>query len=222
MVEARTRPEPESVNVEALVNHFAGSPASLKQDVALQIEGSQAPLLDGPAMLRVTVDTALMDEGAAGTRPPVGTNATLEVKMNDAAVASYTIVGSGELSTTEPVLLKGTSATRLIELTLRPGVRRSQEVARVTLRYRSVRTGREIVLRPRSVLAGDLAKSWTAATRRHRLATLGALWGESLGAAQTSGEEVARKAEKLASEKPDDARARELAAAAKTSSGSGR
>jgi hypothetical protein len=221
MVESQTRPEPDSVNVEALVNHFAGAPASTRKDVELQMEGSQAPLPEGRAMLRVTVDTALMDDGATRTRPPVGTDATLEIDVNGAAVASYSVVGSGELSSTERVLLKGSSATRLIELTLKPGVRRSQEAARATLRYRSLRTGKNVVI-TELVRVGELSQQWTASSRRHRLATLGALWGESLGAAAPSGEEVARKAESLSSEEPDDVRARELAAAARTSSGSGR
>ena len=221
MVESQTRPEPDSVNVEALVNHFAGAPASIKRDVDVQIEGSQAPLPDGPAMLRVTVDTALMEDGATGTRPPVGTDATLRIDINDAAVTSYKVVGSGELWSAERLLLRGSSATRLIELTLKPGLRRSQEVARVTLRYRSLRTGKEVVI-PRTLTAGEVSRQWTSSSRRHRLATLGALWGKSLGAAEPSGEEVAKKAESLSSEEPDDARARELAVAARTSSGSGR
>ncbi|HVS33880.1 MAG TPA: hypothetical protein VMS98_20765 [Thermoanaerobaculia bacterium] len=217
MVESKTTPEPQSVNVEALVNHFAGAGLASRQDVALEVEASLAPIPDSPAMLRVTIDTASLPEEPAGSRPPAATDATLEIEIRDTAVAGYSIVGSGELKAGERILLKGASVTRLIELTVKPGLERSREVARVTLRYRSVRTGREVVL-SRSVLARDVAGPWTAATRRHRLATLGAMWGESLQGTASSGEEVARKAANLSSEEPEDARARELAAAATASS----
>jgi len=67
----------------------------------------------------------------------------------------------------------------------------------------------------------DLATSWQRASRRHRLASLGALWGESLKTT-TGGGDVARRAEELATQAPDDVRARELARAANASAAGGR
>jgi hypothetical protein len=85
-------------------------------------------------------------------------------------------------------------------------------VATLTLHYRSVEDGKRRTI-TQTVKAAELTRSWAAATRRHRLATLGAVWSESLndgGAAK----DVATRAERLATEAPEDERARELAALA--------
>jgi hypothetical protein len=214
MIESSERPDPASVDVEALVNHFAGV-RTTRDDVSLQIEASQPPLPGGAGLLRVTIDTAAAPAGG-GSLPPVATAATLDIDVKSDVVDRYTIVGSGKLSSTEPVLVKGTSMTRLVELTVSPDARPSQVVATIQLRYGSVRTGKAVTV-TKNVLARDVRRAWTAASRRHRLATLGAIWGESLtdtGRAL----DVARTAEKLSEEKPEDERARELAKAATASS----
>jgi hypothetical protein len=73
----------------------------------------------------------------------------------------------------------------------------------------------------KAVHGHDLAKSWQRASRRHRLASLGAVWGESLKGTN-KGKDVARRAEELATQAPDDVRARELARAASVSAAGGR
>jgi hypothetical protein len=53
-------------------------------------------------------------------------------------------------------------------------------------------------------------KTWISASHRHRLASLGAVWGETLKG-MAGANDVARRAEELASQAPEDAKARELA-----------
>ncbi|HJQ40205.1 MAG TPA: hypothetical protein VKB93_23930, partial [Thermoanaerobaculia bacterium] len=72
----------------------------------------------------------------------------------------------------------------------------------------------------RELHGSDFANPWTSASRRHRLASLGAVWGESLRDSR-GGTDVAKRAEELASQAPRDERARELADVAAASSGGG-
>ncbi len=213
LIDRGEAPEAQEVNIEALVNHFAGAGAT-RRDVRLEVEGSRSPLEPGSAILRYTIDTA--QSVGAGSRPPVATNARLEIELNAKAIADYRLAGGASVTATEPKLLKNLSATGLIELQLRPGVRPRERVATVKLRYRSVADGRERQLL-KTIDAHDLARNWTDASRRHRLATLGAVWGESLKGTVTA-DDVARRAEELAHEAPSDARARDLAKAATASS----
>jgi hypothetical protein len=67
----------------------------------------------------------------------------------------------------------------------------------------------------------DLAKSWSRSSRRHRLASLGAVWAESLKGTP-AGSEVVRRAEELATQDPGDVHARELARAVSASAAGGR
>ena len=214
MVETRQRPDQASVDVEALVNHFAGV-RTTRDDVSLQVEASQSPLPGGPGLLRVTMDTAPAPRGG-GSLPPVATEATLDIDVKSELIDRYTIVGSGKLSSTEPVLVKGSSMTRLVELTVSQEARPSQVVATVTLRYKSVKTGKIVAL-TKNILARDVRRAWTASSRRHRVATLGAVWGQSLTGTGLS-QDVATAAEKLSEEQPADERAKELAKAATASS----
>jgi len=92
-----------------------------------------------------------------------------------------------------------------------------QHVATVRLRYRSVTDGKPHTL-TRVVRGSDLAHDWARATRRHRLASLGAVWSESLKGAGAP-VDVAKRAEELATQEPEDARARELANAASATAG---
>ena len=107
--------------------------------------------------------------------------------------------------------------TGLYALDLRPTLTTSQIVATVRLHYRSIGDGRRHTA-VRVLRGADFTKPWPRASRRHRLATLGALWGETLRGTE-GGTDVALRAEELASQEPRDARARELAAAATASSG---
>jgi hypothetical protein len=214
IIESGKKPA-EKIDVEALVNHFAGT-APVGKPVRLQVEGSRLPIErnESLVMLRFTVDTAAADRRSAA---PVGTNAEIEVILNRNALLRHRVIGdTGELEATEGVLRRGLSVTGLVELHIKPGISPRQEIATVRLTYRSAADGRtknEVI----SVTARDLDKNWTAASRRHRLATLGAVWGESLRV-ETPAEDVAKAAEGLAEESPGDARARDLAAAATASS----
>jgi hypothetical protein len=89
----------------------------------------------------------------------------------------------------------------------------------VTLRYRPVGGGKQAVI-TREVRAHHLWRDWTAASRRHRTATLGAVWGDSLQVSAEEAAQLAATAKKLSNEKPDDERARDLATATEATSSS--
>ncbi|HEX6641448.1 MAG TPA: hypothetical protein VF215_10070, partial [Thermoanaerobaculia bacterium] len=120
----------------------------------------------------------------------------------------------------ESTLLQNLSVTGLYQLDLKPGLRDTQHVATVRLRYRSIVDGKPHVI-TREIHGRDLAHDWKRASRRHRLASLGAVWSESLKSEGTRSD-VARRAEELATQEPHDSRARELANAASATAGGGK
>lgn len=221
-IEKGSRPPASTVNVEALVNYFAGSPKSIRRDVQLEAEGSPAPVdVNGRrGIVRFTVDTRSGDVAGNASTPPVGTDARVEIVFNKHAVASYERIGDTDAISPEATLLANTSVTGLYAVDLKPGVTKRTRIATVTLRYKSVADGREIS-RFAVVDGADFSRTWTLASRRHRLASLGAVWGETLKGSG-GGPDVAVKAEELATQEPKDAKAKELAAAASASSGSER
>jgi hypothetical protein len=218
---------PQSVNVEALINYFAGPPdRHAPREVGLEVEASPAPVSAGPRVfiIRMTIDTARQDVPPNSSALPVATDARLEIDLDRDAVVSHRLAGSGdELSAAEPTLLKNSSVTGLYEVELRSNLPWRQPIATVRLHYRSVATGKERTI-TRIVHASDVARPWVEASRRHRLASLGAIWGETLknapGALReaTKATDVARRAEELANQEPRDAKARELAMLASASS----
>ncbi len=219
-LESGARPERSAVNVEALINYFAGGPSRpLRRGVRLEVEASPVPIqAEGDrAILRFTIDTPAIAIPEGGSIPPAVRDARIEIDIDRTAVADHRRIGDGDSIATEPVLLHNTSVTGLYELELRPRLRGSQRVATVRLRYRSLTDDRERVIE-RVVHGHDLAKNWTRASRRHRLASLGAVWGESLKDSARR-MEVARRAEELATQNPRDQRARELANAASATGG---
>ncbi len=211
---------PRSVNVEALINYFAGPPDHrAPHEVGLEVEASPAPVSAGPRafIIRMTIDTARQDLPPGAAALPVGTDARLEIDLDRDAVLSHRLKGSGdELSAAEPTLLKNASVTGLYEVELRSNLPWRQPIATVRLHYRSVATGKEKTI-TRIVHASDVARPWSEASRRHRLATLGAMWSETLKNAPGA-TDVARRAEELANQEPRDAKARELAMLATASS----
>ena len=213
-LESGGRPAASAVDVEALVNYFAGPPAKRpNRGLRLEVEASPAAVeAEGDhALLRFSIDTP------AGNAP-AASNVRLEIDINEQVVASYKRVGGSEQLPAEAVLPNGTSVTGLYALELRPPLTPRQLVAGVRLRYTINGDEKTLV---REVYGRDLTKSWQRASRRHRLASLGAVWGETLkGAAPAF--DVARRAEELATQDPNDARAKELAAAASVSAGGGR
>ncbi|HEX8154297.1 MAG TPA: von Willebrand factor type A domain-containing protein [Thermoanaerobaculia bacterium] len=219
-IENGERPAAGSVNVEALVNYFAGPAKKAPKDVRLEIEGSPAPVVMSGghnAILRFTIDTAQAEASPTSSIPPIATDAHIDIELDANAVASYRRVGA-ERSTlaSENTLLKNVSVTGLYELELQPRVQPRQLVARVRLRYRSIADGKQHEL-VRTLRVSDFAKSWMAASPRHRLASLGAVWGETLRNS-TAGTDVARKAEELATKQPRDEKAKELADVASATS----
>ena len=219
-IENGERPAAGSVNVEALVNYFAGPAKKAPKEVRLEIEGSPAPVVMSGghnAILRFTIDTAQVESSPTSSIPPIATDARVDIELDASAVASYHRVG-GERSTlaSENTLLRNVSVTGLYELQLQPRVQPRQRVATVRLRYRSIADGKqhEVV---RTLRVSDFAKSWMAASPRHRLASLGAVWGETLRNS-TAGTDVARKAEELATKQPRDEKAKELADVASATS----
>jgi hypothetical protein len=219
-LENGTRPKQESVNVEALVNFFAGTPEHPpRRGVRLEVEASPAPIeLEGDhAVLRFTIDTPLLETHAGESTPPVARDARVEVDFNGSVVSTYRRVGDADQVDPEAVLLYNVSVTALYDIELRSGLKSSQRIATVRLRYRSIADGREHTIE-RIVRGRDLAGNWARASRRHRLASLGAIWGESLQGTPQS-PDVARRAEELVSQNPKDPLARELAHAASASGG---
>jgi len=223
LLEDGKRPSASDVDVEALVNYFAAAAAQPpRRGVALEVEASPAAIeADGDhAVLRFTIDTAKSDGLRGGSIPPVAAEARIEVEFNDRVVARATRAGSRGTLDGEMTLLAGTSVTSIYALEMKPNLRSRQTVATIRLHYRAVPTGRTQTI-VRTIKAGDLSKSWSQATRRHRLASLGAVWGETLKGNE-GGDDVARRADELATQKPDDPLARALAAAANASASGGR
>ncbi len=219
-IETGNRPPAGSVNVDALVNYFAGPPARApRRGVALEVEASPAPIeAEGDqAILRFTVDTARAEVRPHASTPPAVVDARIEVEIDPKAVASFRRIGNNAPVASESTLLQNLSVTGLYQLELKPGLKESQHVATVRLRYRSIADGKMHVI-THEVHGSDLARDWSRASRRHRLASLGAVWSESLKNEATRSD-VARRAEELATQEPKDSRARELANAASATSG---
>ena len=216
------RPAANRVNVDALVNYFAGAPAKPpKHGVRLEVEASPAPVQTSGngGIVRFTVDTEAMPIAGGASTPPIAKDASLDVDIDGDAVASFHRIGESDDIAPESALLHNVSVTGLYALELKSGLRAMQRVATIRLRYTSVSDGRTHTIE-RVIHAGDFTRPWTAASRRHRLASLGAVWGESLKGTG-GGVDIARRAEELALQDRRDARAKELAAAANASSGAG-
>ncbi|HEY0372799.1 MAG TPA: von Willebrand factor type A domain-containing protein [Thermoanaerobaculia bacterium] len=207
------RPAPSAVNTEAIVNYFAGAPSRAPRGVRLEVEASPAviPTEGEHAVLRFTIDTP------AGSGV-VASDARIEVVINDAAVARVERIGDAEPLARESALPAGTSVTGLYAMEMKPGLRATQLVATVRLHYTVNGKTNTIT---KLIEGRDLAKSWGRSSRRHRLASLGAVWAESLKGTP-AGVDVAKRAQELATQEPDDVRARELARAASASAAGGR
>jgi len=71
---------PQSVNVAALINYFAGPPdRHAPREVGLEVEASPAPVSAGPRVfiIRMTIDTARQDVPPNSSALPVATDARL-------------------------------------------------------------------------------------------------------------------------------------------------
>lgn len=214
-LEKNQRPSASAVNLEAIVNYFAGAPPKPpRAGVKLEAEGSPSPVegIGQRGFLRFSVDTA-----ATASNLPAASNAKLEVDFNSKVVEQATPVGDARIAGPESALLNNLSVTGLYEVTLKATRRASDRVATVRLTYTNVLDGKKRTLE-RTVYARDFVRLWTRASRRHRLASLGAVWGQSLKVAAAPAPEVAKRAEELATQNPADARAQELATAATASS----
>ncbi|HEX8170864.1 MAG TPA: von Willebrand factor type A domain-containing protein [Thermoanaerobaculia bacterium] len=214
-IESGSRPAASAVNVEALVNYFAGAPTKpVRRGVRLEAEASPAPVAkDGVrGLLRFTIDTAAAHVAPGASVPPIAKDARLELDIDRDVVESSRRIGDDDALSTESTLLQNVSVTGLYEIALRPRLKPTQRVATVRLRFVSTADGKPHMIE-RTLYVSDFTRSWAAASRRHRLASLGALWGETLKG--TAGSiDVARRAEELATQNPKDERARELSQAA--------
>lgn len=216
-IESGSRVEASAINVEALVNYFAGSPKRVRRDVDLEAEGSPAPVgtTARRGYVRFTIDTRTEEIERNATVPPIATNARVDIEFNPRAVESFHRIGVDDDVAPEATLFANTSVTGLYGVVLKEEVRPSTRIATVTLRYKSIADGRDksrfVVVR-----GSDFARKWTRASQRHRLASLGAVWGESLKEGGSGGaSDVASKAEELATQAPHDSRARALATVTK-------
>jgi hypothetical protein len=211
-IEAGARPAASAVDVEALVNYFAG-PASRPPDHGLRLEVETSPQPTASegnrAVLRFTVDAARLDLPAGTPVTAVARDVHVAISIDSRAVPSFHRLGGSDAISDEPALLGGASATAIYELDLARYIAPNQLVARVRLTWISTEDGRSNSTEKR-ILGRDLVRTWKDASQRHRLATLGAVWGESLKS-NAGASEVARRAAELAAESPDDDRARQLA-----------
>ncbi len=212
-LEAGERPAASSVNVEALANYFAGPAPHSSREVKLEVEGSPAPLPNASdrLILRFTIDTATADVPVGASLPPIATNASLMIEFDSKSVASFRRLGGSSTFHTEKSLLKNTSVTAVYEIELKPHAWPQERVVTVRVKYRSAVDAKEHEI-AHMLKRRDMAPTWAAASRRHRLASLAAMWGESLKES-ASDDEIARRAEELSRQEPEDVRARELAAA---------
>lgn len=209
-IEEGKQPESDTIDVAALVNYFAGNAKHESHDVKLEAEGSPAPVASEPGrrLIRVTIDTQTADLAPGASLPPIATGAKIDVQFDNSAVVAYHLVGADNMQI-EPTLLKNTSVTALYDVMLSPRGAGWQRVASFRVTYTSVADGRERT-QEKMLRRRDLEKTWISASRRHRLASLGAVWGETLKG-MAGANDVARRAEELASQAPEDAKARELA-----------
>ncbi len=210
-IERGEQPESANIDVAALVNYFAGAAKHESHDVRLEAEGSPAPVASDEMrrMIRVTVDTA-----TAASTESVATNAALDVDFDKATVVAHHLIGT-DSPLREGTLTKNTSVTAIYDVALAPRGASWQRVATVRLTYHSL-DGKEHTLE-KTLHRRDLAATWLAASQRHRLASLGAVWGETLKG-MAGANDVARRAEELAVRSPNDPKARELANAANATS----
>lgn len=209
------QPASADVDVDAIVNYFAGPAPGRVRALRLEAEISPSVVSQDPQerLVRFTIDAPPSD---ALRRPVVATDAAVSVEFDPDSVARSSRVGDGAFTTaSEAQILAGSSVTALFDLDLSPGVRPGARVATIRLTYRNA-AGR-MMSSEKVLFVGNSAKSWGAASRRHRLASLGARWAETLkGTAGVA--EVAARAAQLSRQKPGDSRARELANAATASS----
>src|SRR5205085_7713981 len=135
------------------------------------------------------------------------------------AVASYRRIGGDPRTDAfEPSLLKNVSVTVLYAVELKPNIIDRTPLATITMHYNSVTDG-HVKMQTRTLRVADVARPWSRASRRHRLASLGAVWGEKLKTSSPiGGADVARRAEELSKQEPKDERARELATLTNSSS----
>lgn len=208
-IEHGEQPQSDTIDVAALVNYFAGSAKHESHDVKLEAEGSPAPVMSEPGrrLIRVTIDTQTADIPPGGSLPPIATGAKIDVQFDNSAVVAYHLVGADTMQI-EPTLLKNTSVTALYDVMLSPRGAGWQRVASFRVTYTSVADGQERT-QEKMLRRRDLEKTWISASRRHRLASLGAVWGETLKG-MAGANDVARRAEELASQAPEDEKAREL------------
>jgi hypothetical protein len=220
-IENGAHPSPSTSDVEALVNYFAGGPSGRVRGVRLEAEASPQPVdANGHrAILRLTIDTSPVSVPPGGSIPPIATDARLEIDFNENAIQHYEAIGDNTMLVPESALLHNLSVTGLWALDLKTPLKAKQRVATIHLHYRSLADKKEHTI-VRELRGSDFANQWANASRRHRLASLGALWGESLRGSK-GGPDVAKRAEELASQAPNDTRAQELAAVANASSGGG-
>src|SRR6185295_18126029 len=110
-IEQGERPPAAAVNVEALVNYFAGGARRSPREASLEVEGSPAPTPSSArtVILRCTVDTQQIDIPTGGSVPPIGTDARIEIEFDPSVVASQHRVGDAEAVASEPALLKNVS-----------------------------------------------------------------------------------------------------------------
>ena len=206
VLERGEKPAPAAIDVAAIINHFAGPPLQWPREVNLNVESSQAPLAtDGSTMVRFTVDSS------------IGVQLRLTVELNERAIRSHRYLSGARLAQQiDESMTPRQSVSGVIELLPRERLSPTTRIATFTLQYMSPRGKPERITRV--VQARDLQQSWASSTRRHRLATLGALWSESLRNTTNPSVAIADKANQLAGEEPADELAEDLAEAATASS----
>ena len=156
----------------------------------------------------------VFEENLTGTLQTIARDAKVQVEFNPHTVASYRLLGyenrdiadhrfrddrvdAGEIGA-------GHSVTALYEIKLKPGVRPSDEIATLHLRYKDVDGGDRVIETEKVVKLADLAGRWESASESYRLASLVATFAEvlkrSYWAKEASPSELTRRIESLAEE----------------------
>lgn len=173
-----------------LVQHFAAPETRPRRGVQVEADAAPSAFDATKSVLRISIDTPAKSGSDDATPAPVAADATLEIVFDPNAVAAHRAL-TGEPSTSQPLLVEGTSVTAVYELELKPSLSRRARVATVRLRYHALPDGRSRTIE-RELRVRDLASSFDKASPRLKRAALAA----ALGDARAHGSDTSAIAEK--------------------------
>lgn len=186
-------PDPDSIDVQGLINHFeyGDQPPWRRGDLSLFLEGGATPFRSG---LWRTVRIGIR---SGSSRDRIGDQTQLEVHFDPATVALYRRAGGTVLRQPDEEasfeielgeLGSEYSQSWLFEVRLLDEIGRDEPVARASLRY--ITPTRERMEIERSLHVGHIAPTWRTTSSSLRTATLVGRWAESMKRTPTMAESV--------------------------------